>query len=233
MKNVTNFSSSTSYKTYDDGLRKYMTSIFKYMFFALGLTGVVAFVVSNSPQLLRFVASFHIIFSLAPLFFVIYFSSKIWTMSPERARNNLWIYSVLMGISLSFIFLAYSGISIAKTFLFSATTFAGMALYGNTTKKDLTSMGSFMIMGLFGILIASLVNIFLKSSAIEFATSILGIIIFTGLTAYDVQRLKETYNYVGINADATEKVAIIGALNLYMDFINLFIHLLRFFGERK
>jgi FtsH-binding integral membrane protein len=138
-----------------------------------------------------------------------------------------------MGISLTSIFFVYTSASIVRTFFVTSATFGGMSLYGYTTKKDLSNMGSFMMMGLFGIIIASIINIFLKSSGMEFMISLLGVIIFTGLTAYDVQKLKESYDYVGVVSDSKEKVAIIGALNLYMDFINLFIMLLRLTGERK
>ncbi|GMO61776.1 MAG: Bax inhibitor-1/YccA family protein [Rickettsiales bacterium] len=236
MRNVTGYSSSSTNRVYDEGLRTYMANIFKYMSFALILTTLVSFVIASSPQLVRFIFGNQLIsllFLFAPMIFVFNFTSKIWSISPEKARNYLWIYSGLMGVSLSSLFMAYTGGSLARTFLVSASTFAATALYGNTTKKDLTGMGSFMMMGLFGILIATLLNFFIKSSGIEFATSILGVIIFVGLTAYDVQRLKDTYSYVGVNSDTIEKVAIIGALNLYMDFINLFIYLLRFMGDRK
>jgi FtsH-binding integral membrane protein len=138
-----------------------------------------------------------------------------------------------MGLSLTSIFLSYSTLSLTRTFVITAATFAGMSLYGNVTKKDLTGLGSFLGMGIFGIIIASLVNLFLKSPVLEFGLSAIGVLIFVGLTAFDVQKLKETYSYVGINSDSREKVAIIGALSLYMDFINLFITLLRFFGERN
>lgn len=234
MRNVTNVAGSTQ-GAYDVGMRTYMNNIFKYMSIALLVTAVVGFVVSRSVFLLKvlFFPPIHLVVSLSPLFYVFYFSAKIWTMSPERARNNLWIYSGLVGLSLTSIFLAYTNVSLFRTFVISAATFAGMSLYGNTTKRDLTGIGSFLIMGLFGIFIASLVNIFLRSSGVEFITSVIGIFIFTGLTAYDVQRLKATYSYVGVNSDAVEKVAVIGALNLYMDFINLFLALLRFFGESR
>ena len=154
-------------------------------------------------------------------------------MSPEKARNNLWIYSALMGLSLSSIFIVYTSISVIRTFFITSATFAGMSLYGYTTKKNLEGMGQFLMMGLIGIVIASVVNIFLKSSGVNFVVSILGVLIFSGLTAYDVQKLKQTYNYVGVNSDVEQKVAIIGALNLYMDFINLFLFLLRFVGNNR
>lgn len=220
---------------YSDGLRVYMNNIYKYMSFALLITGFVAYLVANTPSLLKFIfgTPFLIVVMLAPLLYVFYFSSRIWSMSPERARNNLWIFSGLMGLSLTSIFLAYTSTSIVRTFFITSATFAGMSFYGYSTKKDLTGVGQFMMMGLIGIIIASIVNIFMKSAGMEFMISVIGVVIFTALTAYDVQKLKQTYDYVGINADAEQKVAIIGALNLYMDFINLFLMLLRFMGDNK
>ncbi len=220
---------------YNEGLKSYMNTIYKYMSIALGLTGTVAYLVSNSPFLLRaiFGSPLYIVVLLAPLFFVMYFTKKIWSISPEKARNYLWIYSGLLGISLSSIFLVYTGASIVRTFFITSSTFGIMSLYGYTTKKDLSAMGSFMMMGLIGLIMASLVNIFLKSPGMEFVISIIGVLVFTGLTAYDVQKIRKTYDYVGVNSDMKEKVAIIGALNLYMDFINLFLFLLRFMGNRR
>lgn len=220
---------------YDDGLRVYMSNIYKYMSFALLITAVVSYFTANTPALLRLIFGTPLSFvvMLAPIGYVIYFGRKIWSMSPERARNNLWIFSAIMGLSLTSIFLVYTTTSIARTFFITSATFAGMSLYGYTTKKDLSGMGQFMMMGLIGIIIASIVNIFIKSTGMEFMISVLGVIIFTGLTAYDVQKLKQTYDYVGVNSDMKEKVAIIGALNLYMDFINLFLMILNFAGDRK
>jgi len=220
---------------YDEGLRLYMNSIYKYMSFALLITGLVAYITAYTPALLNLIlrTPLSIIVMLAPLFYVIYFSSKVWSMSPEKARNNLWIFSAIMGLSLTSIFLVYTSVSIVRTFFITSATFAGMSLYGYTTKRDLNGIGQFMMMGLMGIVIASIVNIFLKSAGMQFMISIVGVLVFTGLTAYDVQKLRQTYDYVGINSDVKEKVAIIGALNLYMDFINLFLMLLRFFGNNK
>ncbi|MDR0423801.1 MAG: Bax inhibitor-1/YccA family protein [Rickettsiales bacterium] len=236
MKIVSSYSSyGSSSKTYDEGLRTYMTSVFKYMSISLILTGLVAYMVANVPFLYRLIfgTPLYIVVALSPLLFVLYFGAKIWSISPERARNYLWAYAALIGISLSSIFLAYTGISITRTFFVASATFGAMALYGNTTKKDLTGIGSFMVMGLYGLIIASLVNIFLKSPGVEFATSILGVLIFTGLTAWDMQKIKNSYSHVGVNSDVKEKVAIIGALQLYMDFINIFLYLLRFLGDRR
>jgi FtsH-binding integral membrane protein len=138
-----------------------------------------------------------------------------------------------MGLSLSTIFVAYTSTSIARTFFISASTFGAMSLYGYTTKKDLTNMGSFLMMGLIGLIIAFVVNIFLKSSAFDFAISLIGVLLFIGLTAYDTQRIKQTYYHFSGNSEMVSKMAVVGALNLYMDFINLFLMLLRFFGDRR
>ena len=153
-------------------------------------------------------------------------------MSASRAQTVFWIFAALMGASLSSIFVQYTGTSIARVFFITAGTFGAMSLYGYTTKKDLTGLGSFLMMGLFGIIIASIVNIFLKSSAMHFVISILGVLIFVGLTAYDTQKIKNMY----LASDGNEvmsKKAIMGALTLYLDFINLFIMLLRLFGQRR
>ena len=234
MKDFINLTQSKT-ADYDEGLRSYMNSIYKYMSFALLITGLIAYITANTPALLKLIfgTPLSIVVALAPLFYVIYFSSKIWSMSPEKARNNLWIFSAIMGLSLTSIFLIYTATSIVRTFFITSATFAGMSLYGYTTKKDLNGVGQFMMMGLMGIIIASIVNIFLRSAGMEFMISIVGVLVFTGLTAYDVQKLKNTYDYVGVNSDAKEKVAIIGALNLYMDFINLFLMLLRFTSNNK
>lgn len=234
MKNFVDLTQSNS-TTYDEGLKVYMNNIYKYMSFALLITGIVAYLTANTPALLKLIfgTPLSIVVMLAPLIYVFYFSAKIWSMSPEKARNNLWIFSAIMGLSLTSIFLVYTSTSIVRTFFITSATFAGMSLYGYTTKRDLNGVGQFLMMGLMGIVIASIVNIFLKSPGMEFMISILGVIIFTGLTAYDVQKLKQTYDYVGVNSDMKEKVAIIGALNLYMDFINLFLMLLRFTGNNR
>lgn len=234
MKNFMDLAKSKTYN-YDEGLRTYMGNVYKYMSLALLVTGIVSFITANNASLMRlfFGTPLSLVVTFAPLVYVIYFSKKVWSMSPEKARNNLFIFSALMGLSLTSIFLMYTYTSIARTFFITSAMFAGMSLYGYTTKKDLTAMGQFFMMGIIGIIIASIVNIFLKSPAVYFATSFIGVIIFAGLTAYDIQKIKETYDYVGVNSDSKDKVAIIGALNLYMDFINLFLSLLSFFGNSK
>jgi len=234
----------TSAISMNEGLRRYMLSIFNYMALALVVTGIAAYVAANSSafQSLLYVQSAQgttlsgigWLISLAPLGIAMFMGFKIHDIKLETAQALFWSYSALMGLSLSILFLYYTGESIFRTFLVTASTFGAMSIYGYTTKKDLTGMGSFLIMGLLGLLLASLVNMFLKSSGLDFATSVIGVLIFTGLTAYDVQKLKNVYHYYGNNSTVSlDKIAVIGALNLYMDFINLFLYLLRFMGNRR
>ena len=234
MKNFIDAIQSKTY-TYDEGLRAYMGNVYKYMSLALLVTGLVSFIVAHSTTLMKIIfgTPLSFIVAIAPLIYVFYFGRKIWTISPERARNNLLIFSGLMGLSLTSVFLMYTYISIVRVFFITSAMFAGMSLYGYTTKRDLRPMAQFLFMGLIGIIIASLVNIFLKSSSVDFSVSVLSVVIFAGLTTYDIQTIKDTYSYIGVNSDSNDKVAIIGALNLYMDFINLFIALLRLFGDNK
>jgi FtsH-binding integral membrane protein len=230
------FASAASRSTsYDASLRDYMVKVYNFMGIALGISGAVAFLVASSPALMQlfFGTPLAWVVMLAPLGFVFFFSYKLNSISAEKAKNYLWIYSGLMGLSLSTIFIVYTGASVARVFFISASTFGAMSLYGYSTKKDLSGLGSFLIMGLIGLIIASLVNIFLKSSAMEFALSVIGVFIFIGLTAYDTQRIKQTYYHFAGDSEMTGKMAVMGALNLYMDFINLFLMLLRFFGDRR
>ena len=232
----TSFASSASRtSTFDSALRDYMVKVYQYMSIALAISGLVAFMVASSPALMQAIFGTPLAFvvMLAPLGFVIFFGFKLNSISAEKAKSFLWIYSALMGLSLATIFAVYTATSITRVFLITASTFGAMSIYGYTTKKDLTSFGSFLIMGLIGIMIASIINIFLKSSGLDFAISLLGVFIFIGLTAYDTQRIKQTYYHFAGNNEMVSKMAVMGALNLYMDFINLFIMLLRFFGERK
>jgi len=218
----------------DVGLRQYMLSVYNYMAGGLAVTGIIAFLIASSPQLqmtiwgspLRYVAIF------APLAVVLFFSFRIQKMSFGAAQLTYWIYAALMGLSLSFIFLAYTGTSIARVFFITAGTFAATSLYGYTTRRDLTGFGSFLFMGLIGIIIAGLVNLFIQSTALQFAISVIGVLVFVGLTAYDTQKIKEWY--VASDDGATMgKKAIFGALSLYLDFINLFLMLLRLFGSNR
>ena len=234
-----NTSAETSVK-YDAGLRSYMLSIFNLMAIALTITGLVSFFAGNSDVFKSMiytstgVSPMGWIIQLAPLFVVIFLSYRIQKMSLQAAQLTFWIYSVLMGLSLAPIFYIYTGESIARTFFVSASVFGAMSIYGYSTKKDLTSFGTFLMMGVIGILVASVVNLFLASSGLSFAISVIGVLIFTGLTAYDVQKLKNIYFYTaGFDADSNAKLAIHGALTLYLDFINLFIMLLRLVGSRR
>lgn len=219
----------------DQGLRAHMVKVYNYMAAALGVTGLVAyFAASSDPFMAAMLGSplkFAIMFG--PFAFILVLSFGINRMSLFTAQAVFWAFSVVMGLSLSAIFLVYTGESIARTFFITASLFGAMSLYGYTTKRDLTSMGSFLMMGLLGIILASLVNIFLKSAGIQFAISILAVIIFTGLTAYDTQRIKNMYFEIVGHGETLGKAALMGALALYLDFINLFIQLLRFFGDRR
>ncbi len=218
--------------SYDVGLREYMISVFNNMFLALIITGLVSYATASSGLSMVLFAQGGILGWLvifAPLIFVFVFQYKINTMSVEAARVMLWTFAALMGLSISSVFIVYTGESIVRVFFITACMFAGMSLWGYTTKRDLTAMGSFLIMGLFGIIIASLVNMFMQSSAVQFVVSILSVLIFTGLTAYDVQKIAQIYNY----APNRDKAAILGSLTLYMNFINLFMSMLRLFGDRK
>jgi len=228
------FASAAAGVSYDAGLRAYMLKVYNFMAIALGISGAVAFGVSSSPAIMGAIFGTPLawVAMLAPLGFVIFFGYKLNSLSGQQAKTYLWIYSALMGLSLSTIFIAYTNASIARVFFISAATFGSMSLYGYTTKKDLTGMGSFLFMGLIGLIVASIVNLFLKSSALDFALSAIGVLIFIGLTAYDTQKIKQSY-YRSADSEMTSKLAVMGALNLYMDFINLFIMMLRFFGDRK
>jgi FtsH-binding integral membrane protein len=218
----------------DQGLRAYMIQVFNYMALGLGITGLVAFTLSNSPQLMATIwgTGLQWVVILAPLAMALFLSFKINSLSFATAQLLFFVYAGLMGLSLSSIFLVFTGQSITRVFFITSSVFAAMSLYGYTTKRDLTGMGSFLLMGVIGIVIASLVNMFLKSSVMQFVISVIGVIVFTGLTAYDVQQIKEVY-YEQDAQDTMGKKAIIGALRLYLDFINLFISLLHLFGDRR
>jgi len=228
----------------DEGLRAYMLKVYNYMGSALLVTGIVALltfkfaVLSLSP--LQFTPLGNSLYSsglawivmLAPLGVVIYMSFGIAKMSVSKAQTVFWIFAALMGLSLSSIFVVYTETSITRVFFITAGTFGSMSIYGYTTKRDLTKLGSFLMMGLIGIIIASIVNIFMKSTMMYFVISILGVLIFVGLTAYDTQKIKNMY-LVSDSGEIMGKKAVMGALTLYLDFINLFIMLLRLFGQRR
>ena len=218
----------------DAGLRQYMLSIYNYMTVALVITGLVAFGVSQSPAAMQaiFGTPLKWIVMLAPLGFVFLFSARIHAMTPSTAQMVFWAFAATMGLSMASIFLVFTGTSIARVFFITAATFGATSLYGYTTRTDLSKFGSFLFMGLIGIVLASLVNIFIGSSALQFAISVIGVLLFTGLTAYDTQRLKELYAD-SYDRDSLSRIAIMGALQLYLDFINLFTFLLQLLGQRN
>jgi FtsH-binding integral membrane protein len=218
----------------DEGLRAYMLSVYNYMGLGLAITGVVAFLVASTPALYGpiFGTPLKWVVMLAPLGFVFFLGAKIRTMSVGAAQLTFWLFAAVMGLSLASIFLVFTGESIARVFFITAGTFGAMSLYGYTTKRDLSAWGSFLFMGLIGIIIAMLVNLFIASSALHFAISVIGVLVFTGLTAYDTQRIKEMY-YELDGADVVARKAIMGALSLYLDFINMFVMLLHLFGTSR
>ena len=218
----------------DVGLREYMLRVYNYMAIGLAITGLVAFSAAQSIDLMQAIhgTGLRWVVMLAPLGFVLFISARIHAMKASTAQTVFWVYSALMGLSLSYIFLAYTGASIARVFFITAGTFAGMSLYGYTTKRDLSGFGSFLFMGLIGIIIASIVNIFLGSTALQFTISVIGVLVFVGLTAYDTQSIKLIYSELD-SSEVAGKKAIMGALRLYLDFINLFIMLLSLFGSRE
>jgi FtsH-binding integral membrane protein len=211
---------------------------------ALALTGITAYVFANTPALLNTIYQVNAqgvlsptiagwVVLLAPLALVFFLSFRIQHMSQSAAQLTFWGYAALVGASLASIFVVYTNASIATTFFVTAATFGTMSLYGYTTKRDLSGFGNFLFMGLIGILIASLVNIWLQSAALTFVVSILGVLIFTGLTAWDTQKIKQTYYAIGHDTALIGKAAIMGALSLYLDFLNIFLFLLRFMGDRR
>ncbi|GAB4483850.1 Bax inhibitor-1/YccA family protein [Erythrobacter tepidarius] len=218
---------------YDEGLRKHMLSIYNYMASAVLLTGIVALgaVSTGITQALAATPLMWVVM-LAPLAFVLVMSFGLHKISQGTLNLLFWSYAAVMGLSMSTIFLVYTGESIATTFFATAGAFAGLSLFGYTTKKNLSGFGTFLIMGVIGLIIASLVNLFLQSSGLSFVISGLGVLIFAGLTAYDTQRLKEEYAYLRGTA-YIGKAVIMGALSLYLDFINMFMYLLRFLGNRE
>jgi hypothetical protein len=245
----------------DAGLRAYMLTVYNYMAAGIALTGLVAYVIftqavtgdaalaaksaTGATLALKrgmfltplgaalYASPLKWVVMLAPLAFVFFLSFRVYKMSVGAAQVSFWLFAAVMGLSLSSIFLVFTGQSITQVFFVTAAAFAGLSLYGYTTKKDLSGWGSFLIMGVIGIIIAALVNIFLQSSALQFAISVIGVLVFAGLTAYDTQQIKDNYyHYVG-DAAALGKGAIMGALNLYLDFINMFTSMLSLFGDRE
>ncbi len=231
----------------DEGLRSYMLKVYNYMSSGIFLTGIISLilfkfsvVMSPDGSIVNLTPLGNALYNsalmwvvmLAPLGVVFYMSFGIRKMSASKAQTTFWIFAALMGASLSSIFLVYTGASITRVFFITAGTFGAMSIYGYTTKRDLTKLGSFLMMGLIGIIIASIVNIFMKSTMMYFVISILGVLIFVGLTAYDTQKIKNMY-LVSDSGEVMGKKAVMGALTLYLDFINLFIMLLRLFGQRR
>jgi FtsH-binding integral membrane protein len=217
----------------DAGLRSYMLSVYNYMTSGVLLTGIVALLFYNSglaAQVMQTPLQWLII--LAPLGFVMAMSFGLNRMKTSTLQLLFWSFAVAMGLSMSSIFLVYTGVSIAQTFFAVAAGFAGLSLYGYTTKRDLSGMGTFLIMGVVGLLVAMLINLFLQSTAMMLAISAIGVLLFAGLTAYDTQRIKSMYAYVA-GSDMMGKVVIMGALSLYLDFINMFMFLLSFMGDRR
>lgn len=229
-------------KNFNEGLRLYMLKIYNYMAIGLLITGSMAFATLNFEPLVQLmykltparevygITGFGLIIQLIPL--VIAFSFGFANMSVANARILFWLYAITIGMSLSSLGFIYTGQSLVRTFLICSSLFGVMSLYGYSTNKDITSVGSFLIMGLIGLVIISLVNIFMQSSAVNFALSVAGIGIFMGLTAWDTQKLKGMYYYYG-GGEVGQKIAIMGAYTLYLDFINLALYLLNFLGERK
>lgn len=229
--------------TYDAGLRAHMIRVYNYMASGLALSGIVAFGLFSSPQLAalffevtpRGVAGLNVlgwVAILAPLGLLMLMGFRAAQMSVGAVQAIYWSVTALMGVSLSLLLFRYTGASVARTFFITAASFGALSLYGYTTKRDLTAMGKFLFMGLVGIILASLVNMFVASSGMAFIISILGVLIFSGLIAYDTQKIKEQYNDA-YGTEVAEKVAIFGALSLYLDFVNLFQFLMSFLGQSR
>jgi FtsH-binding integral membrane protein len=236
----------------DEGLRAYMLRIYNYMVLGLAITGfaalgIYALSVTNDPALVvhtvrgikltalgyaLFFTPLKWIVFLAPLALVFFLSFRIENMRPATAQITFWIYAALVGVSLASIFMVYTSSSITRVFFITAASFGALSLWGYTTQRDLTGMGSFLIMGLFGIIIASLVNVFVASTMLQWIVSVVGVLVFAGLTAYDTQRLKSEYIYGAMEGEVMERSAIMGALSLYLDFLNLFTMLLSLLGNR-
>ena len=249
-QNIQTKSTSTTTHEIDEGLRAYMLKVYNFMASGVLLTGFISllvFEISGGMEItlgpsgltglttfgeLIFKSGFKWIVMLAPLGIVMYMSFGIAKMSASKAQMTFWFFAALMGASLASIFVVYTQMSIARVFFITAGTFGAMSIYGYTTKRDLTKLGSFLMMGLFGIIIASIVNMFMQSGMMHYIISILGVLIFVGLTAYDTQKIKNMY-LVSDTGEIMGKKAVMGALTLYLDFINLFIMLLRLFGQRR
>ncbi len=218
----------------DEGLRAYMLKVYNYMGSGLALSGIVAYLVANTEVLRNviFGTPLYYVVMFAPLIIIFTLYARINKMSLISAQATFWVFATLMGASLASILLVYTQTSVVRVFLITSVTFGAMSLWGYTTKKDLTGWGSFLFMGLIGIIIASIVNIFIASSMLYWVISVIGVLVFVGLTAYDTQRIKEMY-YASDGEAVMGKKAIMGALRLYLDFINLFVMMLHIFGGRN
>jgi uncharacterized protein len=231
----------------DQGLRSYMLRVYNYMASGVAITGVVAYAIYAMSVVtgtdgavtgltpfgnIMFNSAFKWVVIFAPLAMVFFLSMRIGSMSLSAAQISFWAFSALMGASISSIFLVYAGQSIAQVFFITAASFGALSLWGYTTSKDLSGWGSFLFMGLIGIIIASLVNLFIGSTALQFAVSVIGVLVFAGLTAYDTQQIKEMYS-ANDDGSVSGRKAVMGALRLYLDFINLFMMLLQLFGDRR
>lgn len=226
---------------YSEGLRSYMIKVFNYMTLGLIVSALAAFIGAHQPVLGWLysvtptgigLSAFGWLVLIAPFIIIFMFSSAVGKLNVGKAQTLFWVFSGLMGLSLSSVLLLYSGVFLTKVFLISAATFAGFSLYGYTTQKDLTSFQSFLTVGLWGVIIASIVNFFMKSASLDYAISIIGVLVFVGLTAFDTQRIKAIYNEAPTD-DHRQAAAISGALALYLDFINLFLFLLRIMSDRR
>jgi len=231
----------------DQGLRAFMLGVYNHMVLGLGITGLVALGtymlatttgVNGRVALTPFGQAIYVsplkwLVILAPLAFVFFMSFRMEQMTSATARTVFLLFAAVMGLSLSSIFVVFTGQSITQVFFITAAAFGALSLYGYTTQRSLSGMGSFLIMGLFGLIIASLVNLFMQSSALAFAVSVIGVLVFAGLTAWDTQRLKEMYVYGNMDGETASKASIFGALSLYLNFINMFQMLLSLFGNRN
>ena len=236
-QSVRKSSASISSANIDAGLRAHMNKVYALMSIGLFLTGGVAYIVGNNETLVMslFTGMSRWVVMFAPLVVVFAMGSMINRLRASTAQLIFYAFSALMGLSISYIFMIYTSVSIAQTFLVTSIAFAGLSLYGYTTKRNISGMGSFLIMGVIGLIVASIVNIWMQSPAFMYAISVIGVLIFAGLTAYDTQKIKNTYIQMAQNGqnEWIEKSAIMGALSLYLDFLNMFMFLLHLFGNRN
>ena len=218
----------------DVGLRAYMLRVYNYMALGIAFTGLVAWFAANSPGLLNILFGTPLMWvvMLAPIGFAFFFGARIEKMKASTAQSLFWLFAGLMGLAIAPVILAYTGHSIARTFFVTAGAFGGLSLWGYTTKRDLSPIGAFCAMGLIGLILASVVNIFLGNAGLDFAISVIGVLIFAGLTAWDTQQIKNSYNAYDNESDMTKK-SIYGAFRLYLDFINIFLFLIQFLGDRR